>query len=104
MRTPVPTSRAARTAPASWWDLLWALLCPLFALYLRDGEIFFNRDWSPVAPFWWLSAAFFLAGFFVFGLHGRLARYFCIRALISISKAVIFSELLTVIVLFLLTR
>jgi hypothetical protein len=36
----------------SLWDLFWALVSPILALYLRDVDLQFDADWSAVV---WLQ-------------------------------------------------
>ena len=54
MRVHSPTSRSGRrnSSYLSVWDLFWALVSPIVALYLRDIDIQSNADWSVIANYW----------------------------------------------------
>ena len=64
MRVHSPTSRSGRRIYLSIWDLFWALVSPIVALYLRDIDIQSNADWSVIANYWVLSAGFAIVAFF----------------------------------------
>jgi FlaA1/EpsC-like NDP-sugar epimerase len=71
----------------SLWDLFWALVSPILALYLRDVDLQFDADWSAVV---WLQEG--------------MTRYFSVHEALDIAEAVLFAELMTFAVLFTLTR
>jgi lipopolysaccharide/colanic/teichoic acid biosynthesis glycosyltransferase len=104
MRVPVPTSRAARKAHLSFWDVMWASACPILALYLRDALILADGDWGAVGAFWTLSTSLTLISFFVFRIHDEMPRYFSNHNAVDIARAVIFAELMICMALFVLTR
>jgi lipopolysaccharide/colanic/teichoic acid biosynthesis glycosyltransferase len=104
MQIPVPTSRAGRKSHLSGWDLLWALVCPALALYLRDAQILTNADLGAVTTFWVISTASTLVALFVFRIHEEMAHYFSIHNTVDIARAVVLAELLTCMALFVLTR
>lgn len=104
MRVLVPTSRAVRKSRLSVWDLIWTLVCPAFALYLRDAQIWVVGDWTAIGSYWALTAAFTLISLFVFRIHEEMAHYFSIHNTVDIARAVVLAELLTCMALFFLTR
>ena len=104
MRVHSPTSRSGSRIYLSIWDLFWALVSPIAALYLRDIDIQSNADWSVIASYWVLSAGFAILAFFAFRLQDGMTRYFSVHEALDIAEAVLFAELMTFAVLFTLTR
>ena len=104
MRVHSPTSRSGSRIYLSIWDLFWALVSPILALYLRDIDIQSNADWSVIANYWVLSAGFAILAFFAFRLQDGMTRYFSVHEALDIAEAVLFAELMTFAVLFTLTR
>src|SRR6476620_10980762 len=102
MRVPSPSSRSGTRIYLSLWDLFWALVSPILALYLRDVDV--NADWSVVANYWVFSAGFAILAFFAFRLQDGMTRYFSVHEALDIAEAVLFAELMTFAVLFTLTR
>ena len=103
MYVPSPTSRVGSKIYLSLWDLSWALLSPLVALYLRDVELF-RGDWNAVALYWGLSAGFAILAIFALRLQDSMTRYFSVHEALDVAEAVLFAELMTCTVLFTLTR
>jgi hypothetical protein len=66
------------------WDLFWALVSPLLALYLRDVDIQSNADWSVLVYYWVLSAGFAIVAFFVFRLQDGMTRYFSVHEVLEL--------------------
>ena len=64
-----PTSRSGSRIYLSIWDLFWALVTPILALYLRNVDIQSTADWSVIASYWVLSAGFAILAFFAFRLQ-----------------------------------
>src|SRR5256886_16832995 len=104
MRVHSPSSRSGSRIYLSLWDLFWALVSPILALYLRDADLQFNADWSAVVYYWVLSAGFAILAFFAFRLQDGITRYFSVHEALDIAEAVLFAELMTFAVLFTLTR
>jgi lipopolysaccharide/colanic/teichoic acid biosynthesis glycosyltransferase len=104
VRVHSPTSRSGSRIYLSIWDLFWALVSPILALYLRDIDIQSNADWSVIASYWVLSAGFAILAFFAFRLQDGMTRYFSVHEALDIAEAVLFAELMTFAVLFTLTR
>jgi lipopolysaccharide/colanic/teichoic acid biosynthesis glycosyltransferase len=104
MRVHSPSSRSGSRIYLSLWDLFWALVSPILALYLRDVDLQLNADWSAVVYYWVLSAGFAIVAFFAFRLQDGMTRYFSVHEALDIAEAVLFAELMTFAVLFTLTR
>src|ERR1700732_4365329 len=104
MRIPLPSSRNGRKVRLSFWDLGWALASPIFALYMRDAEIGTHTGWSSVEFYCLLSAGVSIITFFAFRIQDGMARYFSVHDALDVGKAVVFSELVTCVVLFTITR
>jgi lipopolysaccharide/colanic/teichoic acid biosynthesis glycosyltransferase len=104
MRVPSPTSRTGSRVYVSIWDLFWALISPLLALYLRDADIVLHTDWSVVGYYWGLSAGFALLAFFALRIQDGMTRFFSVHEALDVAEAVLFAELMTCGVLFTLTR
>jgi lipopolysaccharide/colanic/teichoic acid biosynthesis glycosyltransferase len=104
MRVHSPSSRSGSRIYLSLWDVFWALVCPILALYLRDVDLHFDADWSAVVYYWVLSAGFAIVAFFAFRLQDGMTRYFSVHEALDIAEAVLFAELMTFAVLFTLTR
>src|SRR5947208_14389522 len=105
MRIPLPASRNGRTLRLSSWDLAWALGSPIWALYLRDAEMAAHTGWGHgIELYWLLSAGVSIFAFLAFRIQDGMARYFSVHDALDVGKAVIFSELVTCVVLFTITR
>ena len=103
MRLPSPTSRTGRLV-VQWADLFCALGSPILALYLRDPDIFSRTDPTMLALFWLCSSIFSLLGLLVFRVRDGVTHYFSMHDALSVAKAVLFSEVMTCLLLFTLTR
>jgi lipopolysaccharide/colanic/teichoic acid biosynthesis glycosyltransferase len=88
----------------SFWDVVWASATPVLALYVRDAEIFVHSDWNAIGSYWVASTGFALIAFFLFRIHEEVPRYFSIHTAMDIARAVLFSELVTCMALFILNR
>src|SRR4051794_18504136 len=104
MQVLTPTSRNGRKVYLSLWDLAWALVTPILALYLRDIDILLRPEWSAIAYYWVLSSGFALLAFFVLRIHDGITRYFSVHQALDIAEAVLFAELMTCAAMFTLTR
>ena len=103
MAVPSPTSRSGSRIYVSFWDLLWALVTPIMALYLRDIDPF-HADWGVVGYYWVLSTVFALLAFSAFRIQDGMTRYFSVREALNIAEAVLFAQLTTCAVTFAVTR
>src|SRR5690348_3124119 len=100
----VPTSRSRRKIYTSALDVSWAVVSPAVALYAADAIAFTQQDWSRVALYCALSAAFAIAAMLAFRLQDGVSRHFSAHEALDIAEAVLFAELLTCGFLFTLTR
>jgi FlaA1/EpsC-like NDP-sugar epimerase len=106
MGMPLPTSCHARTLRLSLWDIGWAVASPVLALYLADAQIVTNAGWASLAVLVYclLSASAAIVAFFAFRIQDGMARYFSVHDALDVGKAIVFSELVTCVVLFTITR
>ena len=100
-----PTSRTGKRVYLSLWDLFWALLSPVLALYLRDASILStSTDWTVVIYYWVMCSGFALLAFFALRIQDGLTHYFSVHEALDIAEAVLLAELLTFGAMFTLTR
>src|SRR5258707_5661027 len=104
MRVPSPTSRSGTRVYLSLWDLFWAVVSPVVALLLRDAEIVFRADWEVLGYYWLFSSGFALVAFVALRLQDGMTRYFSVHEALDIAEAALFTELMTFVSLFTLTR
>src|SRR5262245_39798815 len=104
MHVPSPTSRSGNRIYLSLWDLFWALVSPILALYLRDSEIVRSADWGVIGYYWLFASGFALLAFFAFRLQDGMTRHFSVHEALDIAEAVLFAELMTFVALFAFTR
>src|SRR6266478_561715 len=104
MRVPSPTSRSGTRIYLSLWDLFWAVVSPVLALYLRDADIVFRGDWNVLAYYWLFSSGFALLAFVTLRLQDGLTRNFSVHEALDIAEAALFTELMTFVALFTVTR
>jgi FlaA1/EpsC-like NDP-sugar epimerase len=104
MRIPSPTSRSGTRVYLSLWDLFWAVVSPVLALYLRDPGIVFRGDWNVLGYYWLFSSGFALVAFVALGLQDGMTLYFSVHEALDIIEAALFTELMTFVSLFTLTR
>ena len=101
---PSPTSRSGTRIYLSLWDLFWAVVSPILALYLRDPELVFRIDPSVIGWYWLLSSGFALLAFFALRLQDGMTRYFSVHEALDIAEAALFAELMTFVALFTLSQ
>jgi lipopolysaccharide/colanic/teichoic acid biosynthesis glycosyltransferase len=104
MRVPSPTSRSGTRIYLSLWDLFWAVVSPVLALYLRDPDLVFRADWEVLGYYWLFSSGFALVAFVALRLQDGMTRYFSVHQALDIAEAALFTELMTFVTLFTLTR
>ena len=104
MRVPSPTSRSGTRVYLSLWDLFWAVVSPVLALYLRDPGIVFRGEWDVLGYYWLFSSGFALVAFVALRLQDGMTRYFSVHEALDIAEAALFTELMTFVSLFTLTR
>src|SRR5436190_23419679 len=103
MRVPSPTSRSGSRIYLSVWDVFWALISPILALYFGNVDPW-HAEWSVIGYYWALSAGFALISLFAFRVQDGMTRYFSVHDALDIAEAVLFAELMTCAALFTLTR
>ena len=104
MRVPSPTSRSGTRVYLSLCDLFWALVSPVLALYLRNADIVFRGEWEVLGYYWLFSSGFALVAFVALRLQDGMTRYFSVHEALDIAEAALFTELMTFVSLFTLTR
>ena len=85
MRVPSPTSRSGTRIYLSLWDLFWAAVSPVLALYLRDADIVFRADWNVFGYYWLFSSGLALVAFVALRLQDSMTRYFSVRETLDIA-------------------
>ena len=101
---PSPTSRSSKRIHLSIWDLLWAVISPPLALYLRDALAISNSDWGAVGTYWLITTILTLLAFFSFRLQDGINRNFSVQEGIDIVEAVLLTVLMSCAVLFTVAR
>src|SRR5262249_4315597 len=104
MRVPSPTSRSGTRVYLSLWDLFWALVSPVLALYVRSADLVFRADWEVLGYYWLFSSGFALVAFVALRLQDGMTRNFSVHEALDIAEAALFTELMTFVTLFTLTR
>src|SRR5437660_1682986 len=104
MHVASPTSRSGTRVYLSLWVLFWAVVSPVVALLLRDAEIVFRADWEVLGYYWLFSSGFALVAFVALRLQDGMTRYFSVHEALDIAEAALFTELMTFVTLFTLTR
>ncbi len=104
MRVPSPTSRSGTRIYLSLWDLFWAVVSPVVALYVRDVDLVVRADWNVLGYYWLFSSGFALVAFVALRLQDGMTRYFSVHEALDIAEAALFTELMTFVSLFTLTR
>jgi len=80
------------------------VVSPVVALLLRDAEIVFRADWEVLGYYWLFSSGFALVAFVALRLQDGMTRYFSVHEALDIAEAALFTELMTFVTLFTLTR
>src|SRR5262245_14948253 len=102
---PSPTSRSGRRVHLlTIWDLSWILVTPGLALYLREAEVLTHGDWVAIGQYWAISVGFAVLAFYSFRLQDGANRNFSVQEAIDILEAVLFTELMTLALLFTISR
>ncbi len=104
MRTRLPTSHAAIRIRISVLDAVCAIVAPALALYFGHALILQADSISAVILYCGLSLVFSIISFLLFRLHDGMPRYFSVHDAFDILKATVFSQLLTTVSLFTITR
>jgi lipopolysaccharide/colanic/teichoic acid biosynthesis glycosyltransferase len=103
MRSPV--SRGSFAVRFSIFDVLWALISPLLALWVRSAPVLNTLEgWSTVAFYCAIAFVSSLVAFLVFRTRDGMTHLFSVNDALDVAKAVLLSEFFTCIALFSLTR
>jgi lipopolysaccharide/colanic/teichoic acid biosynthesis glycosyltransferase len=87
------------------FDVAWAAIAPLLALYVRGAYVLESDEHFVTAAIYiGVAFAFSLLAFALFGLRDSMPRYFSVHDAIDVAKAVLVGELLTCAILFTFTR
>ena len=101
----LPSSHGTFRVRFSTFDVFWAAVCPLLALYFRGAYILNFRDTLPlVLLYCGMSLACSLIAFSAFRISDGISRYFSVHDAFNVLKAAITSSLMTSLVLFTFTR
>jgi lipopolysaccharide/colanic/teichoic acid biosynthesis glycosyltransferase len=71
---------------------------------LRDADIVFRAEWEVLGYYWLFSSGFALVAFVALRLQDGMTRYFSVHEALDIAEATLFTELMTFVSLFTLTR
>ena len=104
MHLPSPTSRQRKKVYLSIWDVFWALLSPLLALWMGNALVLSQQDWNMTTSYCALSFGFAVVAFVAFKLQDTMTQHFSAHEVLDIVEAVLFAELMTYGFLFTLTR
>ena len=103
MRSPV--SRGSFAVRFSTFDVVWALISPLLALWVRSAPVLNTLEgWSTVAFYCAIAFVSSLVAFLVFRTRDGMTHLFSVNDALDVAKAVLLSEFFTCIALFSLTR
>jgi lipopolysaccharide/colanic/teichoic acid biosynthesis glycosyltransferase len=104
MPLPSPTSRQKKKVYLSIWDVFWALVSPLVALWMGDALVLAQQNWNMAASYCALSFGFAVVAFVAFKLQDTMTQHFSAHEVLDVVEAVLFAELMTYGFLFTLTR
>jgi lipopolysaccharide/colanic/teichoic acid biosynthesis glycosyltransferase len=110
MRTRSPASRGSFAFRFSTFDLVWALISPLLALWIRNAPVLSTpENWPTVTIYTiaiYTAIAFgsSLIAFLIFRIRDGMTHLFSVNDALDVAKAVLLSEFFTCLALFSLTR
>jgi len=104
MRPKYPSSRGTIRFRFSSFDIFWAAMSPLLALYLRDAQALSWHRPQAAILYCGISLAVSLMAFLAFHTSDGVSRYFSVHDALNIVKAVVCAALITSVVLFTLNR
>src|SRR5262249_7030791 len=100
-----PVSRGSFTVRFATFDVLWASISPLLALWIRNAPVLSSPDgWATVAFYCAISFVSSLLAFLVFRTRDGMTHFFSVNDALDVVKAVLLSEFFTYLALFSLTR
>ena len=110
MPTRSPVSRGSFAIRLSTFDVVWALISPLLALWIRNAPVLSSPDDWPTVTIYtvgiYCAIAFgsSLVAFLIFRTRDGMTHLFSVNDALDVTKAVLVSEFLTYLALFSLTR
>src|SRR4051812_46222441 len=104
MRFKSPSSRGSFRIRFAIFDIVWAAIAPLLALFVRDAPILSGDGTATVLIYCGISFTFSLIAFLAFRLSDGISRHFSVYDAFNVIKAVVTAGLMTSVVLFTLTR
>ena len=104
MRVLLPTSHGSFRVRLSAFDVFWAALSPLLALYVRDAYVLLPKFAATAAIYCGISLAFSLVAFMAFRLSDGDSHHFSVQDAVNVVKAVFSAGFMTALVLFTFTR
>jgi lipopolysaccharide/colanic/teichoic acid biosynthesis glycosyltransferase len=104
MRMRSPASRGSFRLRFAVFDVIWAAASPAIAIYFRDADLFFPPRLDVTLVYCLISFGFALGAFLLFRIRDGMADYFSVHDALDVAKAVVAAELLTILVLFTVTR
>jgi lipopolysaccharide/colanic/teichoic acid biosynthesis glycosyltransferase len=104
MRLKSPSSRSSMRVHVSPFDVFWAAISPLLALYFRDAYIL-SSEGAPIALLYCgLSFACSMAAVLGFRLSDSVSRYFSVHDALNVVKATVVAGLMSGVILFTVNR
>lgn len=104
MRIRTPASRGSFRLRFAVFDVIWAAASPALAIYFRDVALYFPERINVTLIYCGISFGFALSTFLLFRIRDGMADYFSVHDALDVAKAVVVAELLTILVLFTVTR
>src|SRR5215471_15537885 len=105
MRMRSPVSRGSFAVRFSTFDVVWALISPLLALWIRSAPVLNTLEgWSTVGFYCAIAFVSSLIAFLVFRTRDGMTHLFSVNDALDVTKAVLVSAFLTYLALFSLTR
>src|SRR5450759_3430137 len=104
MRVLLPSSHGSFRVRLSAFDVFWAAVCPLLALYARTVYILSDKGMTTAPLYCAISLAFSLISFLAFRLSDGDSHHFSVQDAANVVKAVFSAGFMTALVLFTFTR
>ena len=104
MRIRSPVSHGSFTLRFSVFDVVWALISPGLALWIRGVPTLAKPDWTAAILFCGIAFLFSLIAFLAFRIRDGMTQLFSVNDALEVAKAVLLAELMTCLVVFSVTR
>lgn len=99
-----PASRRSFRLRFAVFDVIWAAASPALAIFIRDVALYSPDHINLTLIYCVISFGFALGAFLLFRIRDGMADYFSVHDALDVAKAVVVAELLTILVLFTVTR